>query len=168
MATATKKAVSIPARPEKKKVKIVNFEPERLRAPFFLRCAALAVDYLILIIIPIAWLLISRPLSDSGATASIAPFAWIAGLLLSIVNLLVLPLWRGQSIGKWITGLTILHKDGTKIGISTLLKRNLLGYFVTLLTFGIGFLIAALSRSGRSLNDLIGGTVVVRGRKKLV
>jgi uncharacterized RDD family membrane protein YckC len=163
MAAAAKKAVSSPARPKQEKV--INFEPERLRAPFFLRCAALAIDYLLFISPPVFWLLISRPLSDSGATASIAPAAWLLGVVVSIVNVLVLPLWRGQSAGKLLTGLTILNTDGTKIGIATLVKRNLLGYFVTLLTLGIGFLISAVNARGRSLHDLIAGTVVVRGRK---
>ena len=166
MATATKKAVSVPDR--KKQEKVIDFEPERLRAPFFLRCAALAIDYLMFIVVPVLWLLISRPLSDSGATASIAPAAWIIGVIVSVVNLLVLPIWRGQSVGKLLTGLTILNIDGTNVGIATLLRRNLLGYLVTLLTFGIGFLISAVNAKGRSLHDFISGTVVVRGRKTLI
>jgi uncharacterized RDD family membrane protein YckC len=166
MATATKKAVSVPDR--NKRERVIDFQPELLRAPFFLRCAALAIDYLIFILVPVLWLLISSPLSDSGATASIAPAAWLIGVIASVVNILVLPLWRGQSVGKLLTGLTILNYDGTNIGMFTLLKRNLLGYFATLLTFGIGFLISAINRRGRSLHDLIGGTVVVRGRKTFI
>lgn len=167
MATATKKAVSIPDRPTKK-VKIVGFEPASLKAPFFLRCAAFAIDYLILIVIPVVWLLLSRPLSDSGASQSIAPAAWIAGIILALVNEMILPLWNGKTVGKLITGLTIVEMDGTSVKWSSLLKRNVLGYLLTALTFGIGFLISGINSSGRALHDLVGGTIVVRARRKLV
>lgn len=166
MATAIKKPVSVPDR--KKQAKVLDFEPQRLRAPFFLRCAAVAIDYLLFIAAPVLWLLISRPLSDTGATASIASAAWLIGTVISILNIMVLPLWRGQSVGKLLTGLTILKLDGTEVDMVTLLKRNLLGYFVTLITFGLGFLMSAINSSGRSLHDLIAGTIVVRGRKTLV
>jgi uncharacterized RDD family membrane protein YckC len=167
MATATKKAVSLPERP-KKKVKVVGFEPTSLRAPFFLRCAAFAIDYLVLIAIPVVWLLLSRPLSDSGASQSIAPAAWIAGIILALLNEVILPLWNGKTVGKMLTGLTIVEMDGTPIGLSSLLRRNILGYLLTALTLGIGFLISGINSSGRALHDLVGGTIVVRARRKLV
>lgn len=163
MAEATKQAMSIPNRPEKEK--IVDFAPERLRAPFFLRCAAIAIDYIILVIFPVAWLLISSIVSQSASGISISVIAWITGVLLTLLNFFVLPLWRGQTVGKMITGLTILRMDGTRIGIRQLLFRNVLGYGITVLTVGFGFLIAAINISGRALHDLIGGTIVVRGRK---
>jgi uncharacterized RDD family membrane protein YckC len=163
MAVATKQAVSNPYRPEKEK--IVDFVPERLRAPFFLRCAAIAIDYIILVIFPVAWLLISSIVSESASGISISGIAWITGGVLTLLNFLVLPLWRGQTVGKMVTGLTILKMDGTRIGIRKLLLRNILGYGVTVLTVGLGFLIAAVNKSGRALHDLIGGTIVVRGRK---
>ncbi len=163
MAAATKQAPSVPYRPEKEK--IVDFAPVRLRAPFSLRCAAIAIDYMIFIIFPVAWLLISRIVSESPSGISIAGIAWITGLVLTLLNFFVLPLWRGQTVGKMVTGLTILRMDGTRIGITSLLLRNILGYGLTVLTVGLGFLIAAVNKSGRALHDLIGGTIVVRGRK---
>lgn len=163
MAEATKQAVSTPYRPEKEK--IVDFAPERLRAPFFLRCAAIAIDYMILIIFPVAWLLISKLVSESASGISISGITWFTGIVLTLMNLVVLPLWRGQTVGKMITGLTILKMDGTRIGMRELLLRNILGYGITVLTVGLGFLIAAINKSGRALHDLIGGTIVVRGRK---
>lgn len=166
MAPAAKKAVTAAIRP--KKEEIVNFEAERLRAPFALRCASLAIDYLIFIAVPVLWLLISGPIIGSSSTASVAPIAWIIGFLLTTVNLILFPMWRGQSLGKLLTGLTIVGLDGSSVSPVTLLKRNLIGYFVTLLTIGIGFFVAALNRRGRSLHDLIGGTMVIRGRKKQV
>jgi uncharacterized RDD family membrane protein YckC len=83
------------------------------------------------------------------------------------LNHLLLPIWRGQTLGKMLTGLTIVNVDGTSLTISHLLRRNVLGYLITVFTLGIGFLISAFSRSGRALHDIIGGTVVIYGRKTL-
>jgi uncharacterized RDD family membrane protein YckC len=67
-----------------------------------------------------------------------------------------------------LMGLTIVRLDGSKVDLGSILRRNLLGYAATALTFGTGFLISAVNRSGRSLHDVIGGTVVIRARKTLV
>jgi len=167
MASAVKKKVAVPAKPEPTE-KIIDFSPERLRAPFFLRCAAFAVDYIIFLLFPVTWLLFSRLVSESAATVSIAEISWLGATIVTILNFLVLPIWRGQTIGKMLAGITILNVDGTQVGFAGVIRRNLLGYLATALTLGIGFLISAATSSGRSLSDLIGGTVVVRGRKKQV
>jgi uncharacterized RDD family membrane protein YckC len=163
MAVGTGKAESGPDRLEMEK--IVDFAPERLRAPFFLRCAAVAIDYMVFIMLPVAWLMFSEILSDSPSGVSVAAISWYLGVILSIVNLLVLPIWKGQSVGKVVAGLTIVKMDGSRPGIRTLIFRNLLGYAITLLTFGLGFLVSAVNNSGRALHDYLGGTTVVRGRK---
>jgi hypothetical protein len=36
--------------------RIIEFYPNALRAPFFLRCAALFIDYMVLLAVPVAWL----------------------------------------------------------------------------------------------------------------
>ncbi|MEO7540216.1 MAG: RDD family protein, partial [Pyrinomonadaceae bacterium] len=66
---------------------------------------------------------------------------------------------------KLLVGLTIVNWDGTRVRASSVLGRNLFGYALTVLTFGIGFLIAAVNSSGRALHDFVGGTIVVHGRK---
>src|SRR5437016_7883875 len=52
--------------------------------------------------------------------------------------------------------------DGQLPGIARILLRNFVGYPLSLLLFGLGFLLAAVNPSGRALHDLIAGTVVVR------
>jgi uncharacterized RDD family membrane protein YckC len=163
MAAGTKTAASVPYRPDTEK--IVDFAPERLRAPFFLRCAAIAVDYMILIIFPVTWLMLSKVHNESASGVSVAAISWYVGVVLTILNLFVAPLWKGQTLGKMVTGLTILKMDGSRPGIRTILVRNMLGYTITVLTLGLGFLIAAVNNSGRALHDYLGKTVVVRGRK---
>ena len=147
--------------------KILNFSPKALRAPFFLRCAALCIDYIVLLALPVGWLVLAKLLSETGSI-TISGTVWVLGVILFLVNFLLLPLLRGQTIGKMLVGLTILNLDGSQVALIGLLKRNILGYFVTILTLGIGFLISAVNTSGRSLHDFIAGTIVVSGRKTQV
>ncbi|MEO6654881.1 MAG: RDD family protein [Pyrinomonadaceae bacterium] len=144
--------------------RILNFSPQRLRAPFFLRCTALCIDYIVLLALPVGWLVFGRLLSENGSI-TIGPTVWVLGIILFLVNFLLLPLVRGQTIGKMVTGLTMLNLDGSPVALIGLLKRNILGYFTTILTLGVGFLISAVNSSGRSLHDFIAGTIVIRGRK---
>jgi uncharacterized RDD family membrane protein YckC len=144
--------------------KIVDFSPERLKAPFFLRVAAFCIDYMILIGLPIGWLVATRFFGEPGSHG-ISNFIWVIAAILLIVNLLLFPLLRGQTVGKMITGLTIVNSDGTDLRLGGILRRNVMGYLITVATLGLGFLISGINSSGRALHDFLGGTVVVRGRK---
>ncbi|MFN0277159.1 MAG: RDD family protein [Pyrinomonadaceae bacterium] len=147
--------------------KVIEFSPHELKAPFFLRCAALFIDYMLLIMLPAFWLVISKFVGDTSVSSGISGTAWLFVLLAWVINFLALPLLRGQTIGKMMAGLTILKTDGTPIRLGHIILRNVLGYLLTLLTLGLGFLISAINTSGRSLHDYLAGTVVVHGRKKL-
>ncbi|MFN2501514.1 MAG: RDD family protein [Pyrinomonadaceae bacterium] len=167
MASAVQRPVAA-IKPIREKEKIVGFSPDHLVAPFVLRCVALFIDYMVLLLPPIGWLLISRLMSDSTTGASVGPGAWILGILLFIADFLVLPIFHGQTVGKMAVGLSVVNLDGTFPGLSGIVRRNIAGYLVTVLTLGVGFLIAALNTSGRALHDLIAGTIVVRGVRKQV
>jgi uncharacterized RDD family membrane protein YckC len=47
-----------------------------------------------------------------------------------------------------------------------MLLRNTIGYVLTVATLGLGFLIAAITPSGRALHDYVAGTIVIRGRRR--
>jgi uncharacterized RDD family membrane protein YckC len=163
MAIAAERAVS--AKQSSVSEKIVDFSPQLLRAPFLLRIAALAVDYIFVMIVPVLWLVLSRMLSDISTRGSIGPTPWLISIILFGVNFILFPILRGQTLGKLIMGLTIVKLNGTPVDAGTILRRNLLGYLITILTLGIGFLISAVNSSGRALHDLTAGTVVVHARK---
>ena len=164
MATA---AAAMDGKIDRKMAKIVNFAPEVVKAPFFLRVAAAILDYMLMMSVPVLWLLIWRLIGD-GSTASFGMVVWAGWFVLFVLNFLLLPLLTGRTAGKLLTGLTILKSDGSDARLLNLLLRCTLGYLATVLTFGLGFLIAGVNSSGRALHDLIGGTVVVRGRKTLI
>ena len=136
----------------------------RVRAPFSLRCGAILIDYIILVVIVALSTLISRMLG--GGARSAGSSSETMGLLLAIViavmDLGVLPGLTGLTVGKWATGIRIQRNDGREIGIGRAFLRHFVGYPLSLLIFGLGFVMAAFSGRGRGLHDLVADTVVVR------
>ncbi|MGI8734671.1 MAG: RDD family protein [Pyrinomonadaceae bacterium] len=137
---------------------------ERQPAPFSLRCGAVLIDYVLLVGIVAFSTIVARMLG--GGARSAGNSAETVGLLIAVgaavLNLGIAPGLTGRTIGKWATGLRIERLDGGEPGIGGALLRHFVGYPVSLLTLGLGFLLAALSTRGRALHDLIAGTVVVR------
>lgn len=149
---------------------IVNFDAERLKAPFLLRCGAFLIDYILLVSVPVTGLLLGRFYGNDGVkllNSEISNTGWLIMLLLGITNFVIFPMFSGQSLGKMLTGLRIVKKDGNPANLSSLLLRHTIGYLLTALTLGIGFLFSALGKNGRALHDLIGGTVVIYGKQRI-
>ncbi|QQS41891.1 MAG: RDD family protein [Acidobacteriota bacterium] len=147
---------------------VVGFDQEQLKAPFLLRCGALLIDYIVLILVPVSTLLIARALGYDGSkllNSSLSNSGWFVSFVIAFANFFVLPPLTGRTIGKFLTGLKITSRDGTAVGLKEILLRHAVGYPVTLLTMGLGFIWSAVSPGGRALHDYIGGTVVAYGRK---
>ena len=145
---------------------IADFDPVAMRAPFYLRCGAIAFDYLLVIIWPVFGLLLGRALGIDGAkllTGELNNIAWLVAILVGLSNMLLLPLVTGQSIGKMIAGLRIVSTDGGEPSIGALLFRQTIGYLITLLTLGLGYLLSVFSSKGRAVHDLLSGSQVVFG-----
>lgn len=143
---------------------IVGFVPENVRAPFLLRCGALIVDYLLVIGFPVIFLLLGRWSGDDGAnllSGSWAASGWLTGALFAVTNVLILPIISGQSIGKIAAGIRVVDIKGFAATHREMLVRQTLGYLLTIFSFGLGFLLSALSSKGRSLHDYIAGTMVI-------
>ncbi|HYJ45951.1 MAG TPA: RDD family protein, partial [Pyrinomonadaceae bacterium] len=106
--------------------------------------------------------------------------------VVAAINFIGLPILRGQTLGKWATGLVIRRKDGEPLTWGRALLRHLvvypplflmlgLGFLVAemltvalvmigifIFMLGVGFVIAAFSNHVRALHDIIADTVVVR------
>lgn len=135
----------------------------RYRAPFALRCGALLIDYILLALIMTFSTMIARLMGGArlaGGTAE--KIGIMLTLIAAVLDLGVLAGLTGRSLGKWTTGLRIERLDGGPPGILRALFRHFIGYPLSLLPFGLGFLLATVNPTGRSLHDLICGTVVVR------
>jgi uncharacterized RDD family membrane protein YckC len=147
---------------------VVKFEAERLRAPFLLRCGAFLIDYILLVCVPVLFLILGRFYGIDGVkllTSELSNTGWLIMLLLALTNFVIFP--SGQSIGKMLTGIRIVNKDGAPPTFVQLLLRHTIGYFLTALTLGLGFLFSAVNQKGRALQDLIGGTIVIYGKQKV-
>jgi uncharacterized RDD family membrane protein YckC len=137
---------------------------ERFRAPFSLRCGALLIDYIMLTGIVAFSTLIARLLGGGARLAggTVETAGVMVALGFTILNFVLLTAWRGQTVGKWATGLRIEQMDGRDLSVLRALLRHLVGYPLSFLTLGLGFLVAAFNAQGRALHDLVAGTVVVR------
>jgi len=155
-------AVSAPI-PARKEI-IVDFDPVRLRAPFFLRCGAVIIDYLMVVIFPVAGLVLGRLFGEDGAkllSSETNNIAWLVAILIGVSNVVLLPMITGQSIGKMIVGIKIVRLSGEHAAIGTIAFRQTIGYLITFLTAGLGFFLSVFGSRGRALHDLFSGTVVV-------
>jgi uncharacterized RDD family membrane protein YckC len=143
----------------------LNFE--RLRAPFSLRCGALLIDYIVVVGVLALATMLARFLG--GDTRRGGNFILFVGYLttagVAFINFVLLANLSGRTLGKWIAGLRIERKDGEPLSVGRALLRHLVGYPLTILTLGLGFLFAAFDPQGRALHDWLAGTVVVRSRQ---
>src|SRR5437870_12210834 len=102
----------------------------RYRAPFALRCGALLIDYILLALILTFSIMVARLMGGgarmAGGTAQKIGIAFTLVVLVLDFGLLVA--LRGQTIGKWTTGLRIERTDGRLPGIGRVLLRNFVGY----------------------------------------
>ena len=141
-----------------------NFE--RLRAPFSLRCGALLVDYILVVGVVAFATILARAFDDGRRGGGLLlTTGYLVALGVAFLNFVVVTSFSGRTIGKWVAGLRIERRDGVRLSFGRALLRHLVGYPLTLLTLGVGFLVAAFSAEGRALHDFLAGTVVVRSRR---
>ena len=136
----------------------------RYRAPFALRCGALLIDYILLALILTFSIMVARLMGGgarmAGGTAE--KVGVIITIVVAVLDLGVLAGLTGKTVGKWTTGLRVERTHGRLPGIGRALLRHFIGYPLSILPFGLGFLIVAVNSSGRALHDFIAGTIVVR------
>ncbi len=137
---------------------------ERFRAPFSLRCGAILIDYIVLVSILAFSTLIARSLGGGARSAgsSTETVGVVIAVVAAVLDFGVLPGLRGQTVGKWAAGLRIERPNGRRIGFGRAALRHFVGYPLSFITLGLGFLVAAINARGRTLHDLIANTVVVR------
>lgn len=159
----------VPVKNFKARQIIVGFNAKQLKAPFALRCGAILIDYILLVTVPVASLLLGRFFNYDGSkllNSEISNAGWLITILLVLTNFVIFPIFSGQSIGKMLTGLKVVKTDGSEPSLTNLIVRHLIGYPLTVITLGLGFLIGALNSNGRALHDFLAGTVVIYGNRK--
>jgi uncharacterized RDD family membrane protein YckC len=144
----------------------IAFSPVELQAPFLLRLGSMAIDYMVFLLLPVAGLLYHKLFGESLTSMSDRTL-WFLSLLLFLANIIILPMIAGRSIGKFLTGLRVVRIDGSVPGILNIILRQTIGYLITACTLGLGFIWCVFSSKGRSLHDILTGTVVVQGQRRL-
>lgn len=83
------------------------------------------------------------------------------GLIYSLITPIV---WYGYTLGRRMAGNRIVRIDGRKIGIGTMILRNIVAGIIYILTFGIGLIVSAfmvgVREDRRAIHDFIGQTYV--------
>src|SRR5438874_7863525 len=92
----------------------------RYRAPFALRCGALLIDYILLVLILTFSTIVARTMGGgarmAGGTAE--KIGIVFALVAAVLDLAVLAGLTGKTIGKWTTGLRLEQTDGNLPGIT--------------------------------------------------
>lgn len=79
-----------------------------------------------------------------------------------LVPVLFEVLWSGQTPGKRVVGLVVLHDDGTPVGWQASFVRNAMRFVDFLpIMYVTGFVTTLLNADGKRLGDLVAGTMVV-------
>lgn len=133
---------------------------EQQPAPFSLRCGAALIDYILLIGIVALGTIVARMSRSTGNSAE--ALGILIAIFAAILDLVLLVGLTGQTVGKWATGLRVERSNGDVLGFGRAAVRHLIGYPLSFLTLGLGFLLAAFGTRGRALHDYIADTIVVR------
>ena len=116
-------------------------------AGFWIRFGAVFVDGIILMI------------GNIVLQAIFGTAALFLGLAVGAVYTIGFWASSGATPGKMLFGLKVVTADGDPIGLDKAVIRYI-GYWVNVLTLGIGYLFIAFREDKRGLHDLIAGTAV--------
>jgi uncharacterized RDD family membrane protein YckC len=132
-------------------------------AGFWIRAVAGVVDLLVILVVELSLGFAGRRLWGASADSlpafhgSVMTFT----LLFSALYTTVLHARGGSTLGKLMVGARVVAMDGEPLSMGAAFLRWI-GYFISVMTVGFGFLMAGLRRDKRALHDLIAGSRVER------
>lgn len=145
--------------------------PEVRKAGFWIRLAAWVVDLACLFLVTIALTLAALITIYLGGqfggeindqVMALAGYSSTAIVMLSgVVYFTIFVGSCGQTPGKMLFRLKVVRADGQEMTYDRALLRSLC-WILSLLLFGIGFLMIACTRQKRGLHDLLTGASVIR------
>lgn len=134
-------------------------------APFARRCGALLIDYiLVTAILAVTTMLSHTAAAGIGARTDsvVEGFGVVAAAAMLVFNFVILAGLTNRTFGKWATGLRIERTSGGAVSFARIFLRHIIGYPLSLITLGVGFLIPVFNRDGRALHDFLFDTIIVR------
>jgi len=135
-------------------------------AGFWIRALAAGIDFVILFVVYSSLKLIGVRLSgvDLETSESLKPLVSFFTLVFAAGYTSVLHCLTGQTIGKMLVGVRVVAGEEGPPPFGAALLR-FAGYFASVATATLGFVMAGLRRDKRALHDLIAGTRVERTRE---
>ncbi|MGW8484235.1 RDD family protein [Microbacterium sp. NPDC055903] len=135
---------------------------------FLLRTLGAMIDFLAMVVLYIAFLLLTFWLSGAGVFSdAVARIMSVVALAVCfvIVPVAVEVATRGRSLGKLAVGARVVRIDGGAIGFRHAFVRALLGLLEIFMTFGsVALLTGAMTARSQRLGDLAAGTYAQRVR----
>ncbi|TNF50636.1 RDD family protein [bacterium] len=125
------------------------------------RFLALMADYLIIGIIADIIGMAYRFGTGSSSYTMTFQAAFAISTLLFLTDFTVLIGDSGQTLGKKLLGVCVVQTDGLPVSYSRALGRTV-GYYISSLFFGLGFLWALWDGNNQTWHDKLAGTLVVR------
>lgn len=146
-------------------------------APILHRCVAFLIDvsvkvvafiaiYLLLIFFALGSTVLAQHVNLGNIPSLVMVVLVIAFSLFMLFYALMFEwLWKGQTPGKRVMRLRAVHDDGTFIGFTSAVLRNVFR-LVDMLPIGYlaGFIAAALNQKRKRIGDIVAGTFVIRER----
>jgi uncharacterized RDD family membrane protein YckC len=131
-------------------------------AGFWIRVVAALVDFAVFGLVKLSFGALAARFwrTDDGAIGVQGTIATCT-FLFAALYVIVLHVLEGQTIGKLLVRIRVVGLDGSPPPLGTSLLR-FLAYAVSLMPFGMGFVMAGLRADRRGLHDLIAGTRVER------
>ncbi len=134
-------------------------------AGFWVRVAALFIDYLFALLITVIYV-VALAILDLDTDKNPERTALIGLISMALIFTYFVFFtggkWQGTP-GKRICNLRVIGKDGNNVGFIRSFVR-VVGYGISFLLFCIGFLLAGVTREKTALHDLIASTRVVYGK----
>lgn len=131
-------------------------------AGFWLRFAAFAVDFFVLILISIiaaiAFVMFTRIAKINCDVEVVSSFV---GFLINAGYYIFMTYRYGATIGKKIFGIRVKVKNGKALDIGTVIVREIAGKFLSTMFAGLGYFWIVFDKQKQGLHDKISRTVVV-------
>lgn len=133
-------------------------------ANFGLRAAAFLVDYILTLLILGVAISLALIFKNLFSTLSnwIINLGYLAAIGFIVWNWGYLNVRDGQRIGQRLVGIKTVCADGRLLGYRNIVLRHLIGYPLSLLCVGLGFLWMVIDPKQRGWHDKLAGTLIVK------
>lgn len=129
----------------------VNSVNESVYAEFWRRVVARLLDFLIIVLPSSLIIVLGNKSAGAEALATLVFMAYCVVMESSE---------KQATLGKMAVGIKVVDVQGNRLSIGRAVGRHL-GNLLNALTFGIGYAVAAFSKRGQALHDMVSGCYVV-------